>query len=106
MLSATHASPQAGPVRHLGFRAFLVLARMLMPALTLAHPGDLDPHFGSGGKVMTGFGTEQIGSVVALLKGGKILVAGVATEGAPASTTSSWRSTRGGEGCEGEEVTG
>lgn len=87
MRSITHASPHHRPVWCQGIRAGLVLTCLLLPALALAHPGDLDPHFGSGGKVRTGFGTDQIGSAVALLKGGKILVAGVAEDarGAAAS---------------------
>jgi len=49
-----------------------------LPALTLAVPGDLDPTFGNGGKVITQFGAYSFAFAadVAVQADGKIVVAG------------------------------
>src|SRR5437016_852241 len=62
-----------------GFRAagMALLWGLLLPTLALAHPGELDPHFGTGGLVHTDFGgQEELGLAVALDKDGRIYVGG------------------------------
>lgn len=59
-----------------------VLAAAVVPVTAAGAPGDLDPGFGSGGVVTTGFGTtpgptaHDYGRAVAIQPDGKILVAG------------------------------
>ncbi len=56
------------------FFALLAVGLFLaLPALTFAAPGDLDPTFGNGGKVITGGGGAQ---AVVLQRDGKLIVAG------------------------------
>lgn len=59
------------------FSAALLVA-LILPATpsALAIPGDLDPSFGVGGKVITDFGSSDRASTVATQPDGKILVAG------------------------------
>src|SRR5262249_42936154 len=40
------------------------------------HPGDLDPTFGVGGKVLTDFGGDETATAVAVQPDGKIVVVG------------------------------
>ncbi|MDP9491013.1 MAG: PASTA domain-containing protein [Actinomycetota bacterium] len=49
---------------------------LLFPALLLAARGDLDPTFGSGGKLRTDFGGSEIGSSVAVQRDKRVVVAG------------------------------
>jgi uncharacterized delta-60 repeat protein len=49
---------------------------LLFPALLPAARGDLDPTFGSGGKVTTDFGGSEIGWAVAVQSDMRVLVAG------------------------------
>ncbi len=49
---------------------------LLCPALLLAARGDLDPTFGSGGKVTTDFGGNDMGWAIAAQRDGKVVVAG------------------------------
>jgi uncharacterized delta-60 repeat protein len=49
---------------------------LLCPALVLAARGDLDPTFGSGGKVTTDFGGNEMGWAIAAQRDGKVVVAG------------------------------
>ena len=61
----------------------LVLAgvgALLFPALLPAARGDLDPTFGSGGKVTTDFGGSEIGWAVAVQPDRKVVVAGGRSE--------------------------
>src|SRR2546422_9595991 len=45
-----------------------------------AMPGDLDPSFGSGGKITTSFGSsDDVGNAVAIQTDGKIVAAGYTT---------------------------
>ena len=55
--------------------AALVTAGFVPAGLSAAR-GDLDPTFGSGGKVMTDFGGTEIAWAVALQRDGRIIVAG------------------------------
>jgi len=48
---------------------------LFLPAAQAA-PGDLDPAFGSGGKVITDFGASDLGHGIAVQSDGKIVVAG------------------------------
>jgi uncharacterized delta-60 repeat protein len=52
------------------------VAALLFPALLPAARGDLDPTFGSGGKVTTDFGGTEIAWAIALQRDGRIVVAG------------------------------
>jgi uncharacterized delta-60 repeat protein len=63
------------------FLAILVAAAMLPAALSAAR-GDLDPTFGSGGKVTTDFGGSEIGWAVAAQRDGRVVVAGGRSESA------------------------
>ena len=47
-----------------------------LPGPLLAAPGDLDPSFGSGGKVITDFGGEDVALTLLRQSDGKIIVAG------------------------------
>src|SRR4051794_40939868 len=72
------------PHRTLAFLALLV-AQAFVPGWVHASPGDLDPNFGTGGKVTTAISTPDLtGSAVALQSDGTIAVAGesVAASGA------------------------
>src|SRR5687768_8077944 len=61
---------------------FLTLAVMLAGvASALAADGSLDPTFGTGGKVMTDFGSTDEGLAVALQSDGKIVVVGKSYDG-------------------------
>ncbi len=52
------------------------------PFQAAPHPGDLDPHFGSGGRVLTDFGSNyDAANAVALQRDGKIVVAGESNVG-------------------------
>jgi uncharacterized delta-60 repeat protein len=60
-------------------RCFVVLCgvgALLFPALLPAARGDLDPTFGTGGKVRTDFGGSEIGWAVAVQRDRRIVVAG------------------------------
>ena len=57
------------------FLAALATAGVFAAALSAAR-GDLDPTFGSGGKVTTDFGGSEIGSAVAVQRDGRVVVAG------------------------------
>lgn len=64
-------------------RAALVSVAIVVMAVTSnvrvrASAGDLDPSFGSGGKVTTHFGLHEMANAVALQADGKIIAAGVA----------------------------
>ena len=56
--------------------AAAVVVALLLPALLFAARGDLDPTFGSGGKVRTDFGGSEIGWAVAVQRDGRVVVAG------------------------------
>jgi uncharacterized delta-60 repeat protein len=57
--------------------ALLFILLALVPGMSAAAPGDLDPSFGSGGKVVTDFGGDYGGaSAIAVQPDGKIVVAG------------------------------
>src|SRR2546427_308981 len=64
-------------------RTVLGVALLLAaPDVGRAHPGDLDPSFGTGGKVTTAFGTIADGATaVAVQEDGKIVAAGVTDTG-------------------------
>ena len=67
------------------FRAKLSLAvtsSLLLAATVLAAPGDLDPTFGSGGKVQFAVGSEDRGNAMLLHPDGKIVVGGRSRPGA------------------------
>src|SRR5207248_8962003 len=71
------------------------------PSPALAAPGDLDSTFGTGGKVTTDFGGDDFGRKVAIQTGGKIVVAGEASNNfalARYNTDGSLDSTFGGTG--------
>src|SRR5437899_12629737 len=70
----------ASMIRHL-LCGMLCAALLLLPAAGRANPGDLDPTFGIGGKVTTGIGTDDYGYAVAIQADGKLVVAGVTTDG-------------------------
>lgn len=54
---------------------FLLAFASLAPLCAYAAPGDLDPSFGSGGKVVTNFfGSSDEANAVALQLDGKIVV--------------------------------
>ena len=61
----------------------LVAAFLLCVSMTLqtsAAPGDLDPSFGSGGKVVTSIGNGDEGATAAAIQSdGNIVVVGIAT---------------------------
>lgn len=63
------------PRRALASLTGLAAAGVLAAALPAAR-GDLDPTFGSGGKVTTDFGGSEIGSAVAVQRDGRVVVAG------------------------------
>src|SRR5262245_10354339 len=73
--------PNDAPNYHL-VPVLLALALVTARLAVAAHPGDLDPSFGSGGAVTTtGFGTSAVGasavaSAVALQPDGKIVAVG------------------------------
>jgi len=56
--------------------AFMLAWAFICLALAVAKPGDLDLSFGTGGKVITEFGTESLGADSMAIQDGKILVAG------------------------------
>jgi uncharacterized delta-60 repeat protein len=56
--------------------ALVVGAVLLFPALLSAARGDLDPTFGSGGKVTTDLGGSEVGWAVAVQRDGKVVVVG------------------------------
>lgn len=67
--------PQLGKMAIGGLLVILFLSFGL-PHLVQAAPGDLDPTFGTGGKVVTDFGGPGGAHAVAILPDGKIVVAG------------------------------
>ena len=64
---------------HNGWVYILILMTLTIPFPLHAAPGDLDATFGSGGKVMTDFGDNEIANAIAIQPDGKIVVAGEAT---------------------------
>lgn len=52
------------------------IGAMLSPTILAAARGDLDPTFGSGGKVTTDFGASETGSAVTVQRNRRIVVAG------------------------------
>ncbi|MFI7635963.1 hypothetical protein [Nonomuraea sp. NPDC049400] len=70
-MSFSQVARRAGAAAAMG--AALVL---LIPGVALAAPGDLDPGFGSGGKVTTDFGGDDVAEGVAVQPDGKIVVIG------------------------------
>jgi uncharacterized delta-60 repeat protein len=54
---------------------------LAMPSPIEAAPGDLDPTFGSGGKVITPFGTDGAALAVAVQSDGKIVAVGPSNSG-------------------------
>jgi uncharacterized delta-60 repeat protein len=63
--------------------ALLGIVALLVPMLATAAAGDLDPGFGTGGKVLTDFGTPGDGAYdVVVAPGGKIVTAGAAGQSA------------------------
>jgi uncharacterized delta-60 repeat protein len=78
------SSPKAVLMRRLLLVvAALATAGILASALPAAR-GDLDPSFGSGGKVTTDFGGNEIGWAVAVQRDGKAIVAGDRFDPGPA----------------------
>ena len=69
----------------------IILAALLLPGISLtrvqAAAGDLDPSFGSGGKVLSNFVGLDEGRDTAIQPDGKILVAGVIFAGGIATGT-------------------
>ncbi len=64
---------------HLGFAGAvlaLALVTAVLPGAAVAAPGDLDPSFGSSGKVTTDFGGSDAASAVAIQPDGRIVTAG------------------------------
>jgi uncharacterized delta-60 repeat protein len=61
--------------RFVAVLAALATAGLLAGALSAAR-GDLDPTFGAGGKVITDFGSSEMGSSLALQPDGKVVIAG------------------------------
>ncbi len=64
---------------HLGFAGAvlaLALVTAVLPGAAVAAPGDLDPSFGSSGKVTTDFGGSDAASAVAIQTDGRIVAAG------------------------------
>src|SRR5262249_47216187 len=56
---------------------FTICSSIVLCTGALASPGDLDPAFGAGGRVLTQFGTSQDeGRAIAVQPDGKIVVAG------------------------------
>ena len=68
----------SGGVLRTGLLVGLIFA-LSLPSPARAAPGDLDPTFGSGGKVTTDFGGNDQASALALQPDGKIVVAGSTT---------------------------
>ncbi len=64
-----------GSVLRTGLLLILLFA-LSLPSVVRAAPGDLDPTFGSGGKVTTDFGRSEFASALVLQPDGKIVVAG------------------------------
>src|SRR5436309_3844335 len=63
---------------------FAFVVAILSAKLAMAAPGDLDPTFGRGGKVVTNFGPSSDGIFdIAIQADGKIVAAGVATRSGP-----------------------
>src|SRR5207249_1111285 len=67
--------------------ALLALLSALLLVLSFAHsvdagPGDLDPSFGTGGRVLTDFGGGDGARALALQADGRIVVAGSSSAGA------------------------
>ena len=61
--------------------AATVLALVLaLPGAAVAAPGDLDPGFGSGGKVLTGLGADDHANDVAVQPDGKIVSVGASAD--------------------------
>jgi uncharacterized delta-60 repeat protein len=52
------------------------VSALMFPALVTAARGDLDPTFGSGGKVRTDFGASEVAWAVAVQRDRKVVVAG------------------------------
>lgn len=64
--------------------AILLLSAALgAPAVADAASGDLDPAFGTGGRVLTDFGRNEGATSVAVDRQGRILVGGSVTDGTP-----------------------
>ena len=63
-------------VRRIGRLVLPVFIALAMPALAIATPGDLDPSFGDGGKVVTDFGGVDVATAVVIQPDGKLVVAG------------------------------
>jgi uncharacterized delta-60 repeat protein len=60
---------------------FILMAiTIVMPRIASAKQGDLDPTFGSGGKVVTDFGSDDLGQAIAIQPDGKIVVVGKTEE--------------------------
>src|SRR5437867_13353156 len=77
--------------------ALLALLSALLLVLSFAHsvdagPGDLDPSFGTGGRVLTDFGGGDGARALALQAGGRIVVAGSCSAGSVASACALVRS--------------
>ncbi len=53
-----------------------LLFALILPSPARAAPGDLDPTFGSGGKVVTGFGFASGAQALVVQRDGKLVVAG------------------------------
>src|SRR5262249_16126887 len=67
-----------------GWLVFAVALLLAAPSTGRAHPGDLDPSFGTGGIVTTSFGTAVVNAGgIALQADGKIVAVGSA--GAPSA---------------------
>jgi uncharacterized delta-60 repeat protein len=60
----------------LAFCALAASTALVVLSAAAASPGDLDPGFGTGGKVVTDFGGSEVAEGVAILGNGKIVVAG------------------------------
>ena len=65
------------------------IGALLFPTLLAAARGDLDPTFGSGGKVTTDFGGNEFAWGLAVQPDGKAVVAGSSSDSVPRTTSSS-----------------
>ena len=77
------------PTRRLRVTTAALLALLLSTSITTtpasAAADNLDPTFGSGGRVLTDFGGFESGNAVAVQPDGKLVVAGIAGDGDGAS---------------------
>jgi uncharacterized delta-60 repeat protein len=75
-MSTTQVGPRSAPIRRATLVCCCGLAAFALAGLAKAAPGDLDPSFGSAGKVTTDFGVNDGAGDVGIQPDGKIVAVG------------------------------